>query len=211
MQCTAWQRLSSAPFAGIGLLASRSPVPCKWRLPSHAPAEFVVHAITQLLYRRGHPAGHLNNPHACFPCFIDCSCWYDCPAGLGIPLATLDEQPKLDVAIDGADEASLHACCRACCRCCWCRCCACACHQQTAPAGLCCCRPAAHQQGTCTERGLGDLSQAAPTMCHRSKHALCFAVVDALPQVDPNLDVVKGRGGALLREKVGLELSCACC
>lgn len=44
--------------------------------------------------------------------------------GLGIPLATLDEQPKLDVAIDGADE------------------------------------------------------------------------------VDPNLDVVKGRGGALLREKV---------
>ena len=27
-------------------------------------------------------------------------------AGLGIPLATLDEQPKLDVAIDGADEAS---------------------------------------------------------------------------------------------------------
>lgn len=26
------------------------------------------------------------------------------PAGLGIPLATLDEQPKLDVAIDGADE-----------------------------------------------------------------------------------------------------------
>jgi hypothetical protein len=47
-------------------------------------------------------------------------CW----SGLGIPLATLDEQPKLDVAIDGADE------------------------------------------------------------------------------VDPNLDVVKGRGGALLREKV---------
>ena len=46
------------------------------------------------------------------------------PAGLGIPLATLDEQPKLDVAIDGADE------------------------------------------------------------------------------VDPKLDVVKGRGGALLREKV---------
>lgn len=45
-------------------------------------------------------------------------------AGLGIPLATLDEQPKLDVAIDGADE------------------------------------------------------------------------------VDPNLDVVKGRGGALLREKM---------
>ncbi|KIY93239.1 ribose 5-phosphate isomerase A [Monoraphidium neglectum] len=43
---------------------------------------------------------------------------------LGIPLATLDEQPKLDVAIDGADE------------------------------------------------------------------------------VDPNLDVVKGRGGALLREKM---------
>ena len=26
------------------------------------------------------------------------------PAGLGIPLATLDEQPNLDVAIDGADE-----------------------------------------------------------------------------------------------------------
>ena len=48
-------------------------------------------------------------------------------AGLGIPLATLDEQPKLDVAIDGADE------------------------------------------------------------------------------VDPNLDVVKGRGGALLREKVSLQ------
>lgn len=46
-----------------------------------------------------------------------------CP-GRGIPLATLSEQPKLDVAIDGADE------------------------------------------------------------------------------VDPNLDVVKGRGGALLREKV---------
>ena len=45
-------------------------------------------------------------------------------AGLSIPLATLAEQPKLDLAIDGADE------------------------------------------------------------------------------VDPNLDVVKGRGGALLREKV---------
>ena len=26
--------------------------------------------------------------------------------GLGIPLATLDTQPKLDVAIDGADEVS---------------------------------------------------------------------------------------------------------
>lgn len=26
------------------------------------------------------------------------------PTGLGIPLATLDEQPKLDLAIDGADE-----------------------------------------------------------------------------------------------------------
>lgn len=47
------------------------------------------------------------------------------PPGRGIPLATLSEQPRLDVAIDGADE------------------------------------------------------------------------------VDPNLDVVKGRGGALLREKVG--------
>lgn len=49
---------------------------------------------------------------------------YEQAKGLGIPLATLDEQPKLDVAIDGADE------------------------------------------------------------------------------VDPNLDVVKGRGGALLREKM---------
>ncbi|GIM06585.1 hypothetical protein Vretimale_10867 [Volvox reticuliferus] len=49
---------------------------------------------------------------------------YEQALSLGIPLATLDEQPKLDVAIDGADE------------------------------------------------------------------------------VDPNLDVVKGRGGALLREKM---------
>ncbi len=49
---------------------------------------------------------------------------YEQAKGLGIPLATLDTQPKLDVAIDGADE------------------------------------------------------------------------------VDPNLDVVKGRGGALLREKM---------
>ena len=49
---------------------------------------------------------------------------YEQAKSLGIPLATLDEQPKLDVAIDGADE------------------------------------------------------------------------------VDPNLDVVKGRGGALLREKM---------
>lgn len=49
---------------------------------------------------------------------------YEQALALGIPLATLDEQPKLDVAIDGADE------------------------------------------------------------------------------VDPNLDVVKGRGGALLREKM---------
>ncbi|KAI3427968.1 hypothetical protein D9Q98_006358 [Chlorella vulgaris] len=49
---------------------------------------------------------------------------YEQAKGRGIPLATLDEQPKLDVAIDGADE------------------------------------------------------------------------------VDPNLDVVKGRGGALLREKM---------
>ena len=51
-------------------------------------------------------------------------------SGLGIPLATLDEQPKIDVTIDGADE------------------------------------------------------------------------------VDPNLDVVKGRGGALLREKM-VELASA--
>lgn len=50
---------------------------------------------------------------------------YEQAKSLGIPLATLDEQPKLDVAIDGADE------------------------------------------------------------------------------VDHKLDVVKGRGGALLREKVG--------
>ncbi|KAL4532960.1 hypothetical protein Ndes2526A_g08421 [Nannochloris sp. 'desiccata'] len=50
---------------------------------------------------------------------------YEQAKGRGIPLATLDEQPKLDVAIDGADE------------------------------------------------------------------------------VDPKLDVVKGRGGALLREKNG--------
>jgi ribose 5-phosphate isomerase A len=49
---------------------------------------------------------------------------YEQAKSLGIPLATLDEQPKIDVAIDGADE------------------------------------------------------------------------------VDPNLDVVKGRGGALLREKM---------
>lgn len=49
-------------------------------------------------------------------------------AGLGIPLATLDEQQKIDLAIDGADE------------------------------------------------------------------------------VDPKLNVVKGRGGALLREKVSLYL-----
>lgn len=28
-------------------------------------------------------------------------------AGLGIPLATLDTQPKLDVAIDGADEVGM--------------------------------------------------------------------------------------------------------
>ena len=49
-------------------------------------------------------------------------------AGLGIPLATLDEQPEIDLAIDGADE------------------------------------------------------------------------------VDPKLNVVKGRGGALLREKVWLLL-----
>jgi len=49
---------------------------------------------------------------------------YEQAKGLGIPLATLDTEPKLDVAIDGADE------------------------------------------------------------------------------VDPNLDVVKGRGGALLREKM---------
>ena len=47
---------------------------------------------------------------------------------LGIPLATLDEQPEIDLAIDGADE------------------------------------------------------------------------------VDPKLNVVKGRGGALLREKVGLQV-----
>lgn len=47
--------------------------------------------------------------------------------GRGIPLATLDEQPKIDLAIDGADE------------------------------------------------------------------------------VDPFLNVVKGRGGALLREKVGMQ------
>lgn len=51
--------------------------------------------------------------------------------GLGIPLATLDEQPKLDLAIDGADE------------------------------------------------------------------------------VDPALNVVKGRGGALLREKVQLWIKCS--
>lgn len=49
------------------------------------------------------------------------------PSGLGIPLATLDEVPELDLAIDGADE------------------------------------------------------------------------------VDPDLNVVKGRGGALLREKVWLQ------
>ena len=38
-----------------------------------------------------------------------------CATGLGIPLATLDEQPKLDVAIDGADEVDaavvLWSCC----------------------------------------------------------------------------------------------------
>jgi hypothetical protein len=55
-------------------------------------------------------------------CLTDITC--PIPAGLGIPLATLDTQPVLDVAIDGADE------------------------------------------------------------------------------VDPKLDVVKGRGGALLREKM---------
>jgi hypothetical protein len=34
---------------------------------------------------------------------------YEQALGRGIPLATLDEQPKLDVAIDGADEVSLRS------------------------------------------------------------------------------------------------------
>lgn len=58
---------------------------------------------------------------------------WSCFAGLGIPLATLDEVQELDLAIDGADE------------------------------------------------------------------------------VDPDLNVVKGRGGALLREKVRASLSVLAC
>ena len=69
------------------------------------------------------------------------------PAALGIPLATLDTVPLLDVAIDGSDEARSLA----------------AVVDKTAAPGL---TPA------------------------------------RLAQVDPDLNLVKGRGGALLREKV---------
>lgn len=84
-------------------------------LGTGSTAAFAVDRIGELL-----KSGALKNI-ICVPTSIRT---FEQATALGIPLATLDEQPKLDVAIDGADE------------------------------------------------------------------------------VDPNLDVVKGRGGALLREKM---------
>ena len=76
-------------------------------------------------------------------------------AALGIPLATLDTVPLLDVAIDGSDEARLP-------------------------------NPFVDKA-------------AAPGLT-----ASCLA------QVDPDLNLVKGRGGALLREKVRRCLTSLC-
>ena len=102
--------------------------------------------------------------------------WHLTPdlAGLGIPLATLDTQPVLDLAIDGADEVgSLNG----------------NMNEISFP----------HVKWALAGFAPLDavlLSGAPPHASHGPGFSL-FRL-----QVDPKLDVVKGRGGALLREKV---------
>lgn len=114
---------------------------------------------------------------------------------LGIPLATLDEQAKLDVAIDGADEVRKR-------------------EGRGRGAQLwlawCLCDSLAAAPSVWWRRGRPHaavrrmqppaLSQTPPP---RSPSSLRVARPRPRPhrQVDPKLDVVKGRGGALLREK----------
>lgn len=79
---------------------------------------------------------------------------YEQALSLGIPLSTLDDHPRIDLAIDGADEVSLSS----------------------------------------FRHLVLHLVLAAKLSVS------CYWIL--IIQVDPNLDLVKGRGGALLREKM---------